>query len=126
MDNLGLNARYDELVRKYGEDNARHIWEMTTGWQRNYRRLAYLELGLGGHLGYDEEARREAEDQGWEFAKLPGDLGLLRRLLDGDWGIEDFVVLSPGEKLVATHDDEICASDAVVSSESDAPSEEVE
>jgi len=110
MDKLGLSAEYDELVRKYGEDNARHIWEVTTGWQRNYERIAYVELGLGGHLGYDREAQQEAEKRGWEFVKLPGDLGLLRRLLDGPWEEREFLVLAPAQKLVATNDEDICAA----------------
>lgn len=105
-DRLGLNRTYEELVRQYGEDNAKYIYEMTTGWERNYDRIAYVELGLGGHLGHDRTAEEEARRRGWRFEKLPGDLTLLARLLDGPWE-DEFLVVPPGYRVVATNDTQI-------------------
>jgi hypothetical protein len=103
-DHLGLNRTYEELVRQYGEENARYIHELTTGWERYYERIAYIDLGLAGHLGYDSRAEGEAETRGWRFVKLPGDLGLLARLLDGPWEPQEFLLVSAGEMVVATND----------------------
>ncbi|MCK4298379.1 MAG: DUF1638 domain-containing protein [Planctomycetes bacterium] len=105
-DRLGLNRTYDELVHQYGEENARYIHEMTTGWQRNYERMAYIELGLGGALGHDRDAAQEADRRGWRFVKLAGDLTLLARLLDGPWE-DEFLVVPPGYRVVATNDTQI-------------------
>jgi hypothetical protein len=109
-DRLGLNRTYDDLVRQYGEDNARYIYELTTGWERYYERIAYIELGLGGQLGYDSRAEQEAEGRGWRFVTLPGDLGLLARLLDGPWDPEDFLVVPAGQVVVATNDARVLAA----------------
>jgi len=109
-DRLGLNRTYEELVRQYGEDNAKYIYEMTTGWERNYDRVAYVELGLGGHLGHDRTAEEEARRRGWRFVKLPGDLGLLARLLDGPWEADEFLVVPPGYRVAASNDAGILAA----------------
>jgi len=37
-------------------------------------------------------------------------MSLLQRLLDGCWNEEDFLVVRPGEEVVATYDDRIVAS----------------
>jgi len=109
-DRLGLNRTYDDLVRQYGEDNARYIYELTTGWERYYERIAYIELGLGGQLGHGSRAEQEAEGRGWRFVTLPGDLGLLARLLDGPWDADDFLVVPAGQVVVATNDARVLAA----------------
>ena len=35
--------------------------------------------------------------------RLKGDIGLLRRLVDGDWNPDEFLVAQPGEKIVPTY-----------------------
>ena len=40
------------------------------------------------------------------FEKLQGDLGLLRKLVNGEWD-DDFLVVPPGWRVVATHDERI-------------------
>lgn len=112
-DRLGLNRTYEELVRRYGEENARYIQEMTTGWQRYYERIAYIELGLGARLGYDRRAREEAAERGWRFVKLAGDLGLLRRLVDGPWREEEFLVVPPGHRVAAANDERVLLAEPV-------------
>jgi hypothetical protein len=109
-DHLGLNRTYEELVRQYGEDNARYIHELTTGWARYYERMAYIDLGLGADLGYDRRAEGEAREGGWRFINLPGDLGLLTRLLDGPWDPAEFLVVPVGQMVVATNDARVVAA----------------
>jgi len=109
-DNLGLNPTYEELVRQYGEENARYIHEMTRGWQQHYDRIAYVGQGLGGRLGHDRRAEEDAEQRGWRFVKLPGDLGLLSRLLDGPWLEDEFLVVPPGCRIAASNDERILAA----------------
>ena len=49
------------------------------------------------------EVRLEAERRGWLFERLAGELGLIRRLLEGDWD-DDFLVLAPGQRLAMSYD----------------------
>jgi hypothetical protein len=87
------------LAAKYGEDNARYILETMT---RHYRRVAFIRMGVEPDGSFEARARELAEARGWEFEALDGDIGLLRRLVHGDWGGEDFLVLQPGERAAAT------------------------
>ena len=103
---LGLAIQYDDMVRKYGEDNAKYIMETMGDPTANYDRLAYIRMGLDGEEPFRDRARREAEEKGWTFEELKGSLGLLRKLIHGDWD-EDILVLAPGQSVKPTHDDAV-------------------
>jgi hypothetical protein len=106
MSQLGLNKTYEEYVKKYGEDNARYIMETLGDWKKNYKKMAYIEMGLATELGYDKKAEEDAKKNGWEFERIPGDWRLLTAFVNGDWN-DDFVVLNPGQQLAATNDDHV-------------------
>jgi hypothetical protein len=103
----GASTNLAELVAKYGEEDGRYLYEQLTSYQSNYRRLAFIETGLEADNRFAEQAEREAADKGWKFEKLTGDLTLLRRLVSGGWSDDDFLVLHPGERVVAQFDDTI-------------------
>jgi hypothetical protein len=106
FERLGLNRTFEEYAAKYGEDNARYILEQMGLWQRNYTLLAFVDVGVAGHLAHEERARSEAAEKGWDFERVQGDLGLLRRLLGGTWD-DDFLVVPPGYRIAATNDADI-------------------
>lgn len=107
MAKLGLDKTYDEYVREYGKENADFIWQSLSSWEENYTRVAYIDTGVASDLGYEERTRTEAAERGWEFEHLDGDLGLLTRMLDGDWPEKDFVIVPPGSELISRNDDGI-------------------
>ena len=107
---LGLAMQYDELVRQYGEENARYVMETMGDLTANYDRLAYINMGLPGEEAFRDMARAEADERGWSFEEIEGDLGLLRKLVNGDWD-DRFVIVQPGMSLRATHDDGVMKAD---------------
>ncbi len=107
MQKLGLDKTYEEYVKQYGEENASFIMETMGAWQENYERLTYIDMGVAGHLGYDERSREEAGEKQWLFEKVAGDLVLLRKLTEGEWEEESFVIVHPGQKIAATSDDDV-------------------
>jgi len=109
---LGLNQDYEELVAKFGEENAEYIMETLGGWggKTHYDRLAYIDMDIGDFPKHEEEAREEARENGWIFDKVVGDVGLLQRLVDGDWNTEEFLVVEPGHTIVPTYSESIIAS----------------
>ena len=103
---LGLSLQYEELVRKYGEDNAKYIMETMGDQTQHYDRLAYIRMGLECEEPFREMARGEAEAKGWAFDEVQGSMELLRKLIHGEWD-EDVLVLEPGQAVQPTHDHDI-------------------
>jgi len=113
MSQLGLNRTFEEYKQKYGEGAARYIMEIMGSWKKNYSRLCYIAMDIAEHLRYDEKARGEAQEKGWQFEHRQGDIGLLQRLLNGPpWEGQDFLILKPGETVIATNKDDIIAARA--------------
>lgn len=112
MTRLGLGRSYEEYVAQYGEENAKFILAMTSGWMENYKRIAYIDMGVAEHLGHAEAARQQALERGWTFDHLAGNLDLLRRLLDGPWDPADFLIVQPGSRIVARNDHYVLGADA--------------
>ena len=106
FERLGLDFGARELRERYGEENAAYVAEMLGGMLRHYSRIAYIDMGFEDGLGFRDVARRAAVERGWEFELVRGDLGLLRRLLWGEWD-EDMLVVRPGERIEATFDEDL-------------------
>jgi hypothetical protein len=103
-------ATYEEYVAKYGEDNAAYLMEALGGWSSHYDRAAFVDMAVADArvaAAAEARARDDAERRGWTFEKLAGELILVRRLIDGDWGPEDFLVLKPGERLAMSYDEDV-------------------
>ena len=102
----GMKSTYEEYVEKYGVENADYLMEALGEWQQHYSRGAFLETGMASDDVAKQRARAETEKRGWRFESVLSDLGLVERLLDGEWN-EDFLVVQPGEVLVMSYDDEV-------------------
>ena len=102
----GLDKTYEEYVAKFGKDNADYLMEVLGGWQKHYKRAAYIELGVADGAAVEAQAQAEAQRRGWVFDRVAGDLALIRRLLEGDWK-DDFMILRPGEQVKMTYDEGI-------------------
>lgn len=106
LESLGGGIGYQELVAKYGEENARYVAETLGGWQENYTRMLYLRMGVCDEEPFVEASRRRAEEKGWAFEQQEGDWSLLRKMFLGPWD-DDFVVVQPGQQIVARNDGEV-------------------
>ncbi len=79
--------------------------EVLGAWRSHYDRAAFVEMGVAdprGAAAVEEQARDVAARRGWTFEKLAGELLLVKRLIDGDWGADDFLGCSraaPGHVL---------------------------
>ena len=104
----GMNMSYHQMVEKYGEENAKYLWEQLSQMV-HYNRLTFIETGIEPDDRFETETRQLATERGWEFEKLTGDLSLLKRLLGGDWDDEDFLVLQPGQSIQFDYSERIVA-----------------
>lgn len=108
---LGLYASEAELIAQFGEDNARFLLEEIAGLTRHYQRLAFVASPACNSDQAERKASELAQRHGWNFEKLQGDPGWLRRLLDGDWGEREFLVLKPGERVGLRYDGTLIGAD---------------
>ena len=96
---------YQSYIEKYGEDNARYLMEMEQGWFKEYSNAAYVDLGFGDAAPYKAFTRECAEWLGWNCDELDGDPGLVKNFVEGNWSPEAFLVVEPGQRIIASHDD---------------------
>jgi len=110
VSDAAARTTYEEYVAKYGEDNAAYLMEALGAWRSHYDRAAFVDMAVADAkavVAVEESARDDAERRGWAFEKLAGELILIRRLVDADWGPEDFLVLQPGERLAMSYDEAV-------------------
>jgi hypothetical protein len=106
---LGINLEFDQLVERYGRDNAEYIAATLGQGIGNYSRLAYISMGVGPEAELRERSRRTAAEHGWEFREVRGDMSLIQRLVNGDWHPADFLVIPPGRQAAPSYDQEVVA-----------------
>ena len=99
-----LSLAFDDLVARYGEEDARYLFEELT---RHYRQLTFIRMGVEPDDRFERSAREEAAGRGWDFETVQGDMGLIQRLVDGPWSEGEFLVTLPGSRVVASHDGRI-------------------
>jgi len=107
QEQLGGQMSYEDLVAKYGDENARYIWEQLGDYTKYYRQLTFIETGIEPDGTFEESARQEAARRGWAFEKITGNLSLLERLLKGEWDEADFLVVPPGSEIAPRYDAQI-------------------
>jgi len=103
-----VGERFVAYVEKYGEDNARYLIEQENAWAARYTRAVFIDTGVDDPARWEAAAREIAASKGLsEFTRVSGDLGLLRQLMAGEWEESEFLVVSPGSSIAASHDNQV-------------------
>ena len=102
-----MTQTYDELVAKYGEDNAKFLYDQLCNTTRNYTGLTYIAMGVEPDGRFERQTREEAAERGWKYEQLAGDMTIIQRLVDGPWDDASFLVVPPGCRVAASFDETI-------------------
>lgn len=106
----GMTSAYEDLVAKYGEDNARFLYEQLCNMTRNYGRLTFIRMGVEPDDRFERATREEASERGWQYEQLEGDMSLIRDLVDGPWDESRYLVVPPGCCIAASFNDDVIKS----------------
>ncbi len=109
----GLGQSYEQLVAKYGEENARYLYEQLGDLTRHYSKCIFIEMGIEPDGRFERAARQKAEAKNWAFEKIPGDMGLIQRLVDGPWDEKEFLTVPPGYRVTARYDEAILSVEKI-------------
>jgi hypothetical protein len=101
----GIDMSYAEMVEKYGEEEAQYLYEILGNPMRNYKQLTFIEMGIEPDDRFERQVRAMAAEREWTFDKVQGDMTLFHRLVNGQWDEKDFLVVQPGQRVVARVDD---------------------
>jgi hypothetical protein len=104
--------RFAEILReyseKYGEENAEYLMGMEQGWFEKYDRAVFVDWPcLNDGESYRNFTKECADYLKWKYEEYAGDVGLMRRMLNGIFDEREVLVAPPGKKIVASHDDAI-------------------
>jgi hypothetical protein len=104
---IGVGVELQALIDKYGEDNGTYLFTELNKYQESYRRMVYIQTGLEADARFETEAKAEADKCGWAYSTLRGDLRLIRMLVNAEWDPKDFLVVQPGQRIVARYDADV-------------------
>ena len=109
---LAKRMAYQELVEKYGEENAKYLFDSMSSWEAHYTHGALIQYPFTRHLGLEEKVRAICAEKKWEFEEIRGSLKLIQDGLDGQWDAERFLIVEPGQEIKARYDESIieCAA----------------
>lgn len=99
-----LAERRAEYARLYGEENADFLMEQERSWIGNYNTCGYIASPVFDTPVYEEKAKAFARGNGWRYARMQGDLRMLRMLTEGAWTEKEFLICPPYHRIEATYD----------------------
>lgn len=98
--------QYAALVEQYGEDNAKYIWESMhpEGFETAGHPIVFIDIPETACLGGEAQFRNKAAAEGKSYRSLQGDMRLIRRLIEGDWDPDEFLIVEPGQQTAGVYD----------------------
>jgi Protein of unknown function (DUF1638) len=98
--------QFAALVEQYGEENAKYIWDSLhpQELEQTNNEVVFIDLPETAALRSADRFREKAAQEGKTCVHMQGSLALIRKLLDGDWDPDEFLVVEPGQQTVGVYD----------------------
>lgn len=108
---LGVSAAgYQDLIDRFGPENAAYLAEAMQGWATHYHRLVYIEGESSEPADYRADAEEKARLWGLAMEARPSDHRLIEALLAGRWG-DEFLVIPPGGRIALGNEEQIVTNE---------------
>lgn len=95
---------YAELVKQYGEENARYVWDTLHPERPGKDSAVFIRMPGIDDAQHAERFRVQAEAAGKRCEVLAGDMRLVAALVDGRWDPAEFLVVPPGQQTAGVYD----------------------
>lgn len=108
-DDAVWDRRYQMYLTRYkgSEKKARRAVEIEKSFTDSYQGFTYIKWEDLSFPEYENAIQELAGEKGWKFDAVLGKNTILRKLVDGMWSEEEFLVVPPGYRVVASYDKEI-------------------
>ncbi|MCC6414630.1 MAG: DUF1638 domain-containing protein [Opitutaceae bacterium] len=94
---------YQALVEKYGEEDAKFIWEELNP-SHGSNKAVFIDIPETSHLGFAQKFLDKAGAAGMEPVRLEGSLRLIDGLLRGEWDEKDYLIVPPANAIEGVYD----------------------
>jgi len=100
------NRKYQMYLDRYDgdEDHVRMIMEIEAELTVNYDGITYIRWETLAFPEYETAAQKLADEKCWEYRNLEGSNILLKKLVDGDWKDDSFLIVHPGHTAEPSYD----------------------
>ena len=98
---------YKAMVDRMGKERADRIIAAMGEMTKNYERAVFIEHDLVDSAKEEEFVRKEAAEKKWRFEKMPGNIKIIKGLLNGEWPEDDYLRIEPGQKIIIGFGDKI-------------------
>ena len=99
----GLGGTYEDFVERYGEDNAKYLWQ-TLHPVREGESALFIDVPETSRADALARAETRLTAEGRAWSVVQGDIGMVRRMLDGVWAPREFLVVPPGGTVEGVYD----------------------
>ncbi len=103
---LGPKQLLKDFIEKYGEENGKYLWEILNP-EKNYSKIAYIKIDIPIFSDFQDLSKKIAKDKNWKWEEIKGDAKLLEKIVCGPYNKEEFLIIPPYHKIIATNDENI-------------------
>jgi len=109
----GMDMTYEDMVKKYGEENAQYLYDQLCDQTKHYRRMTFITMGVEPDGSFRTRAEERAAEKKLSFSTETGDMRLIRLLVNGPWDDREFLTVPPGHRIVVRYDEGLIAAEGV-------------